>query len=333
MRLIWRAVQIIWVLSPLFGLLPNTHPRLAGQWWWTVSSLLVIAASLGQSTIRKPELIWPTFLLLALLSYLFHLDQPEALAWLYPFLIVFFAAFLIVERGDLRLIQEAFLLAAYLQIPLMLAQATGIHLPWERAGGDQWPISGSLSRRVLLGSVMATACCLSRGWRARLFAAGAILSASWTGAVPALIRIIWLHTRFRKWLLWIAPIGLVATLSLWQAHLGLRVKVWLSLDWWQGLVGQGFTPFTSGFVDPSYAGSILGWLDYHNTFLDLIARFGLVGLVGISLFVLRLSSAPLLQALMLWLLTWQSAESSPALILLMILPLLLTPTREADRCV
>lgn len=322
MNVLWRCVQSVWVLAPIFAWLPDTPPRLSSIWWWLIASFLVVSVGITQRVVRRASWIWAFLIFSSFFAYLVHTTDVYAASWIGQVFIIGSAAVLIVERGDWQVLRKGIVVACLVQVPFMIVQGFGLEVPFLRAGGDNWPISGTVSRRSVLSALLAVGCVCSGRVTSLVLATGSLFSGSWTGSIPAILKISFRYIKRLGVIGFVSVLTLfVASFNLWQAHFGLRWKVWSGMSW-LSLKGIGFDELKGGFREAHPLSGVLYWTDYHNTFLDILARFGIMGMLVIVVFFSWLIKrrANLLWPifLILWLCLWQSLEGSAVLSMLVV---------------
>mgnify|MGYP001600203650 CR=1 FL=1 len=332
-RLVWRWLVRAWIVLPILA------PGYSAWWWWTISSLGVIAVAWTQPHQRNASAVgWLIVGVLAV--YLLHHRQPisTVASWALYATVLLVAAALIVERGDPSWVRQAVLMAAWGQLLVMAAQAVGCSTPWLTVGGG---LTGTVMRRASAAGVVAMASCLTSGWAARVFAVASLWTTSLVG-LPALLRLVPLARSWRWRLVAIAGIGWLGWMS-WPRLLvrieALRDATPLVRGW---LTGWGFLQLPGGFVYDggfSNGGSIRAPFlisDYHSAVLDWVARTGVLGagmLAAMALWAWRRSQTiqqRWLFGLMLWIGCWQSVESQPVLLLLLMVWWMLVASMRRD---
>jgi len=278
----WPFSCYVWVAAPILGWLPNVHPSLSKVVVWLIASVFVIAMGMGQPKRRNARVFgWVLFGCLCV--YLSHLSNVGmAFIWMTRATLVLSAAWMIAERGDFRWLRSSVLSCALFQIPVMAAQAFQVPLPWKNAGVFPW---GTLMKRGALSILFGLASVWSQGIRSMGFALASISTLSWSGAVPAAARVLISKVQLNLigWLSVAAAFFLSA--PFWIPKVLIRLEAWKSVEFLRRgwLNGWGFFPLPGGFQDD--AGGSAAWAhsplfrEYHSTFIDWIARTGLIGLV------------------------------------------------------
>lgn len=262
----------MWVVCPTAGFWLGTHPRFAQLGLWMLASIVVLAVGMLQPKRRDCRLFgWLALASLALVAT--HPRQFEyGSIWLVKAAIILSAAGMIAERGEYRWLRQSVIGLAWLQVPVMILQATNVTIPWHSAHAG---FAGTAIKRGACSVLLGAASILSTGWKAWTFCFLSAMTGSLTGTVPAVLRLMW------RWK-WLAAIGVLASAVIWWPRLMPRLSVWQNLaeQTWNPLVGMGFGIFPLGFQDDIgssvYPASPL-LRDLHSTFIDFTARFGLVG--------------------------------------------------------
>lgn len=294
-------------------------PRVSQLGWWVLASVLVIALGMTQGGQRRVS-VFGWMLLGCLIVFASHaMSISGALAWLYQSALVLAAAWVMAERGAFRWMRHAVLAVAWGQLPVMGLQALQISLPWESLSSG---VTGTLSSRSACAVLLGVASLWSGRGPALVLSVASLATGSLMG-VPSLWRLWWqspykpLPAVVLGW-----PMVLVLTHQWWWPRLALRLGVWddiwtyLHSGW---LTGIGFVPFPSGFRDTTPLGAPTMWVNYHCTFLDWIARTGLVGtvLVGVlAIWVSRRLTTPWARWTVggaVWVGMLQSVEAFPML--------------------
>ena len=250
-----------------------------------------------------PRFGWGLGLWVALTAILWRDSYGVSWLWLATWLLVLASLDTLTPDEVVR----AVVVVSWVELAVVATQALGwTHYPQIGSG---W--TGSVGRRYLLAALWALASLWSRGRWAWWWAGCSIATGSWMGLV-ALAR---LGGRWR----WSGLVVVLATAPWWWSRVVLRMPIW-----WDGLtIGfapVGFGKLTGGFLGQGMLDRLLGWSDYHCVPLELWARFGWWGVVGIiaALWVYR----QLRPWEALWLIAvacLQSLEAYPALGWLMVL--------------
>lgn len=323
--MIWKVVCGAWVVAPILGYWPGTSPRHAQMGWWVLASILVCAVGMRQP-VRQQTSLWAWGLVGCVAVFASHLTSIGwAVAWLYQVTLILLAAWLIHERGEWTWLKNTILGVGLFQGVVVLWQLLGGPTPyWSWPGG--W-LTGTLSARAALSILWGACSLLSHGRVAWGFALLACLTGSFAGSVPAVGRLLGQsRTIPMTW-----PIGAVGVLllshRLWWPRLLGRWQAMESLEFLQRgwVTGWGFLPFPGGWQSIAASGrqaGLVAQLDYHNVFVDWIARTGMVGGLGLLALVWWVSkrlTSPWRRwtaFLALWAGSWQSAEAFPVMTLL-----------------
>lgn len=297
--------------------------------WWLIASLLVI--SLGWIR-RKPAVTAPIFggLLLSILLFtFFHPEQiPIGSSWVMRWAVILSAASCMAYLEDLKVLRLAVLGCAWIQIAFMLLQAAGVETIFRVAGSG---VAGTLAKRAALSIFLGFASMLCKGRCAWLFAGASVVTGSLAGSVPAVAKLLFpLFMKARGMGISAMAGAVLLLIPLGWDRLLLRLQAWsegpsfLARGW---LNGWGFYNLPGGFTDENMARSIhdpmsLMYSDYHSTFVDYVARFGLPGLITLAavmawlFFRVRVGLELWLLGLAVWACAFQSAESFPSMMML-----------------
>lgn len=149
-------------------------------------------------------------------------------------------------------------------------------LPLYEVIGDG--LAGTLARRGALSAFFGLCAVRASGWWTGAWMLAAASTGSLTGLVAPLLRGVWrVPTR---WVRIAGVCGMAGAAWLWGAErLSSRWEVWR-----QGMPDAlaGFGKLPSGFLGDGMIDKLLNQPDYHNTLLELWARFGWWGLAFIS---------------------------------------------------
>ena len=322
----WRVATWAWVLIPTLGWWPATPSRSACVGLWVLASILVILVGPTQP-IRRP-VRWP----LAWLALSFSISLIQlatgpswSLIWLYQSTIILLATWFVAERADWAELRRAVLVVGSVQTLVMLGQLADLALPWP----SETEAGGTFHHRAALGLWWAVCSLWSQGRWSLYWAILSCLSGSWTGASVAVFRVIAKRLQRAGWVPMLWPLafvgGLLLTSSVWWPKLAIRLEVWSTLVWLKNgwLTGWGFRPFPTGFIETLSTGRQLPYLEYHNAWIDWLARTGAVGLLGLVglwrwIFGRLTGRSHWTAALVIWAGLWQSVEANPSLLLLLV---------------
>lgn len=266
--------------------------------WWLIASIFVIGCSGGKELCREVRGI-QRFVLAAFLVFLVHgialyneVSFSFGSAWLMKVALLSASAVLIAERERWEKLFKFLKICLLFQIPVLVLQWFEVWNPWGVS-------SGTLGKRAGLGILAAYVTVNSSGLTSWISSILAMLSTSMAGMIPAVSHQVWSFRRGRIVLGILTGLSLLVLPSM-GVRVATRFEAWSSLSFLRRgwLTGWGFLPFAGSFRDDALRGGALASLrftDYHSTYLDWIARFGLIGLVVISPFVIWVLSRTLSQ--------------------------------------
>ena len=312
------VLALLWVGGAVAGWLPGTWVVAAQSWCWSVASLLVLAVSWRWEpilTLRTPGW-WVAAVVGVGLTWLWR--TPEAVPWVAQVVLWLLAGVALVERFGWTPLKRAVVILAWLQLPLVALQHAGVPVYSPEP-------SGTLGRRAILGAILGLASLWSAGWRAWVLTLGALATGSFTGGLIPLLRLSWTQLFLpRAWPLLV--LGLCLTRRAWITALSTRWAVWAQTPTWidaHWLTGWGLQQLPVGFQEFLQVGDrhfFSPVQDLHNTWLDVLARGGLLGLTALLLVMgwawyqsLR-SHTLWTWSFAVWVMTWQSVGAQPALL-------------------
>ena len=242
----------------------------------------------------------------------------DALAWLTAVILACLAAETLARHGQGQAMRQAILGCALVQVLVKGLQVCGVSGPWPI---PEAPIApwGTLGSETPAGLLLVCAAFWSQGWWRLGAALATCLTRSGTAILPAVLLLIWPWCRTKRLRVLACLLALLGGWRIWQSSGLYRFTMWR--HWPLTLWGHGFTAPTMGFQDDSRLGMMWGWRDAHNTYLDWIGRFGLVGgvvLAGVlwwSWQHSRTGAARARWGLMVWCGLWQSVEQFPLLVI------------------
>lgn len=315
----------VWVVVPILGVFPGSVPvRLSTQWLSVLASLTVVGLGVasGAGWNRQRPFGW---LILAAVGLAWcHADVPDvAFLWACQATLVLSAGGCLARCAESRWLREAVVACAWAQVLVCGLQVCRVPLPWpQQPHGAFW---GTMGSRTTAALVTGIGCLWSSGWPAWGLGVATGLMGSATMLPVVVVKLA--GTNRRVWDI----VGLLGVIAVawgpWPPliqRLSLRCELWRAWrgSWW----GNGFHPFPSGFQDETAFGHAMRWRDYHNVYLDWLARFGILGAVVLAvagwwLWRARravpswlIGSVPAF----LWIAWWQSLEQFPVGIVLVI---------------
>ena len=320
-KLAWTALAWLWVAAPILGYIEGIPTRLGVIWISQTISWAVLALALFSAEPLRHRgfglLAWAAVLLSAI-----HLRaNSPSYVWLTQVLLWLAAAAILARQRTFLAMRAAVVFCAFAQFIVGLWQVQGIPLPWPvTVYGPMWGTVGSVTPAAI---VMALGVLWSRGLLRWTLAIGVLLSGSGTaiGFVVVYLLFPWL------WLLGAVGLMFGGTLlvgigATFRESFLLRWEFWKDVSF--SLFGCGFAPFPSGWADDTQLGRLLMWRDYHNTFVDFIARFGLPGAVILAAAfaalwrVSKTGEQRWTLAFAVWVGCWQSVEQFPVLVVLIL---------------
>ena len=341
MRWVWPLVCAVWVATPILGWWSGASARNAQVGWWVLVSVVVCVVGMVQQP-RRETRFWAWTLAWCVVVVASHLlaGPGWGVAWLYQATLILLASWFVHERGEWRWLHKTVLVLGLFQGGVVLWQLSGWTAPWPSAGSG---LSGTLSQRAALSIFWGACSMLSQGKPAWGFALLACLTGSLSGSVPAVARLLWTSRTIPVTL----PLGLLGLLALshrvWGPRLLGRWQAMESLEFLQRgwLTGWGFLPFPGGwrYTDArGHQAGLVAQLDYHNAFIDWIARTGLIGGVGLLVLVWWVSTrltTPWRRwtaFLASWAGMWQSAEAFPVMTMLCLVWLIALASNQETTC-
>lgn len=302
-------------------IVPGIPLRMSAGWVWLVWSWLVLAACwvAPRSAVScSTTLAWAALAFVGMLLPSMR-DISQALEWCGIGLSACLAAQVFAERGLGASLRRAVLAVAWCQVVICLAQAVGWWTPWPRS--PKWVLNGTMGMGTPVAIWIAVAACWSSGWRRLVLALAACWIGSWTVISAMGLLLAWpVLRRFEALGLCLIGSAILGTTTWWRSALIDRLDVWR--DWVWSWLGVGFAVFPGGFQDDTRLGRMLGWRDYHQTGLDLLARFGVLGLLALAVVLWWAWSHRKGQesalGMLCWAGCWQSLEQFPYLAVLLL---------------
>lgn len=281
---IWNLACAAWVAAPILSFWKGANTQVSQMVWWILASILVIGCSTFKKVERDVEGI-QLFILAAIAVFVAHgfflyTETTFAFgsAWLLKVSVIMSAAILIAQRESWHNLFKYLQLCLVFQIPILLVQKMNMNNPWGSA-------HGTLGTRAGVGILAAYIAVNSKGISSWIGTAMSVISTSMAGLIPAVANRIW---GFKKYRLAISLATLIVLFNMpMQARASSRFEAWSSLSFLKRgwMTGWGFLPMAGTFrldADNGKAWASVRFTDYHSTFLDWIARFGLIGVLAIS---------------------------------------------------